>query len=527
MRANSYRGRRDAPRPMVRVPNFDSGLISEPVLAFGGQQHHVDPKTGLALYGPYSLVGQPVPTLKNIIVGIVGPPAMIADAEAWLNACRGILTNEGSQPFLYPHFPGINPDGPFQCELNFGDTWRESIRDSDIKSALSDPDYSKRVKNVVRLYVRALEVLAARDPRPAVVLCCMPQEVIENCTVEDRRARAKRLHDKKRKKKPASDSRQISLFASLQATSLEEEEVGHQNLRRGLKAEAMQFGIPTQLVWPRTLRLSASVSSPGQRTQDIATRAWNFTTALYHKAGGSPWRLAELEAGVCFVGVSFYREVFGESPRIRTSMAQAFTAAGDGYVLRGGTFEWDEQRQGKSPHLDKQLAASLLRDVIELYQRQNRGSLPTRIVVHKSSRFWEEELAGFDEACELVPRRDFVALGSRGLQFYRKGDYPPLRGTYVKFSDVDLLLYTVGYVPFLRTYPGARVPQPLEVLEHVGDSPWDLVLKELMALTKMNWNTADFACADPITTAFSRRVGQILAEVPAGMKIRPEYRFYM
>lgn len=529
MSRNRYRAKRVAPSPMVRVPNFESGLISEPLLAFGGQQHHVDPKTGLALYGPYSLMGQTVPTLKNIIVGIVGPPAMIADAEAWLAACRGILTNEGSQPFLYPHFPGINPEGPFQCELNFGDVWRESIRDVEIKTALADPEFSQRVKNVVRLYLRAIEVLAARDPRPAVVLCCMPQDVIDSCTVEDRRARAKRLREKREKsrRKSALDSSQFLLFSAGEPEGSEEEEAGHQNLRRGLKAEAMQYGIPTQLVWPRTLRLTPSPATPGQRTQDVATRAWNFTTALYHKAGGSPWRLAELEPGVCFVGVSFFREVFGESPRIHTSMAQAFTAAGDGYVLRGGTFEWDERRHGKSPHLDRQLAASLLRDVIELYQKQNRGSLPTRIVMHKSSRFWEDELAGFEEACELVPRHDFVALGSRGLQFYRKGDYPPLRGTYVKFSETDLLLYTVGYVPFLRTYPGARVPQPLEVLEHFGDSPWDVVLKEVLALTKMNWNTADFACWDPITTAFSRRVGQILAEVPAGMKIRPEYRFYM
>lgn len=514
---------------MVRVPNFESGLISEPLLAFGGQQRHVDPKTGLALYGPYSLVGQSGPTLKNIIVGIVGPAAMIADAEAWLNACRGVLTNEGLQPFLYPHFPGINADGSFQCDLNFGDAWRESIRDSDFRSALATDDYAQRVKNVVRLYVRALEVLAARDQQPHVVLCCMPQEVIDSCTVEDRRARTKRLRERraKRKKKDSrTDALQGSLFAAVPTGNLEEEEVGHQNLRRGLKAEAMQFGIPTQLVWPRTLRLTAASAGPGQRTQDVATRAWNFTTALYHKAGGSPWRLAELEPGVCFVGVSFYREVFGESPRIHTSMAQAFTAAGDGYVLRGGTFEWDEQR-GKSPHLDKQLAANLIRDVIELYRKQNRGSLPTRLVVHKSSRYWEEELAGFEEACELVPRRDFVALGSRGLQFYRKGDYPPLRGTYVRFSENDLLLYTVGYVPFLRTYPGARVPQPLEVLEHIGDSPWDVVLKEILALTKMNWNTADFACWDPITTAFSRKVGQVLAEVPAGMKVLPGYRFYM
>ena len=51
---------------------------------------------------------------------------------------------------------------------------------------------------------------------------------------------------------------------------------------------------------------------------------------------------------------------------MRTSMAQAFTAAGDGYVLRGKTFEWDDSRQGNSPHLDRQTAASLLRDVIEL-----------------------------------------------------------------------------------------------------------------------------------------------------------------
>ena len=84
----------------------------------------------------------------------------------------------------------------------------------------------------------------------------MPQEVIDRCTVQDRRARATRAqHRAKRMKKSKVDSLQVSLFAELQPGSLEEEEAGHQNLRRGLKAEAMQFGLPTQLVWPRTLRL--------------------------------------------------------------------------------------------------------------------------------------------------------------------------------------------------------------------------------------------------------------------------------
>jgi hypothetical protein len=519
MRRNSFSERSRA----VRVPNFDSGMISEPVLSFGGKHHHVDPKTGLALYGPYNLVGHSSPTLKSIKIGIVGPASMIADAEAWLQASRGMLTNDGTQPFLYPHFPGMNPSGPFQCDLALGDTWRESIKESAFRLATMKQDFPERVKAVVQLYVKAVEILAGREPRPDIVLCCIPQEVIESCTVQKKRPKISRLKGTGQR---SGNRNQMGLFDASSGLGIEGEEWGHQNLRRGLKAEAMQFGMPTQLVWPRTLKLTTDSAGPN-RTQDIATRAWNFFTALYHKAGGAPWRLAELEPGVCFVGISFYQEIMGDSPRMRTSMAQAFTAAGDGYVLRGHTFEWDEKERGRSPHLDKRLAASLLREVIELYRKQNRESLPTRIVVHKSSRFWDEEIAGLEEACELVPRHDFVALGSRGLQFYRTGDYPPLRGTYVKFSDSDLLLYTSGYVPFLRTYAGARVPQPLEILEHFGDSPWDVVLREVLALTKMNWNTADFGGSDPITLAFSRKVGQVLAELPPGAKVRPEYRFYM
>ena len=159
----------------------NSWVISEPLLFFGQQHRHVDPKTGLALYGPYSPTGQRGPTLKSIIVGIVGPPSMIADAEHWLQGCQGMLTNEGSQPFLYPHFPGFNASGPFQCELLFGDPWRESIKEAAFRAALAETAYEHRVKNVVRLYIDALQVLLNRDQQPNVVVCCIPQEVIDDC----------------------------------------------------------------------------------------------------------------------------------------------------------------------------------------------------------------------------------------------------------------------------------------------------------------------------------------------------------
>ena len=55
-----------------------------------------------------------------------------------------MLTNEGTQPFLYPHFPGMNVSGPFQCELVLGDTWRESIKDSAFRSATTKPELEER-----------------------------------------------------------------------------------------------------------------------------------------------------------------------------------------------------------------------------------------------------------------------------------------------------------------------------------------------------------------------------------------------
>ncbi|MFN8792580.1 MAG: argonaute/piwi family protein [Bdellovibrionales bacterium] len=517
-----------------RPPSFDSGVVEEPLLLFGGRKEHVDPKTGLSLFGPYSLSGQNKPTLSSITVGIIGPGNMVADAQQWLNAVKGLLTNDGSQPYLYPHFPGFNSDLPFQCDFVHGDTWNESLKSSDLTHALEPINMTERINRVVDLYIKAVETLSQREPKPTVILLCLPQNVVDACTTKITGPIGRRI-SVKRPTKPTRqnnfrDGDQLSIF------SLLGEDVGedlgdsweYENLRRGLKAEAMRFGIPTQIVWPRAIELVTQIGGRGtKKAQDVATRAWNFTTALYHKAGGSPWRLAKLEPGVCYVGISFYRESGAKGSQLRTSMAQAFTSAGDGYVLRGNPIPWNEDTQGRSPHMDKKSAAALLNDVLELYKKQSRGSLPNRLVIHKTSRFSEDEISGFDSVSEIVPRRDYVALGWRNIQFYRTGMYPPLRGTYVKFSDSNLLLYTSGYVPFLKTYPSIRVPQPVEILEHHGDSPWNIILEEVLALTKMNWNTSDFSNAKPITLAFSQKVGRILAELPPNVQPRPEYRFYM
>ncbi|MFL3663673.1 MAG: argonaute/piwi family protein [Flavobacteriales bacterium] len=518
-------------KPTYKGTSFQCGILPEPLITFGGNHTHVDPKTGLSLYGPYTPSGQDTPTLSNIIIGVVGPKNMVADAKQWLGACKDALTNDGSNPYANPHFPGISSDGVYQCKLTYGDTWSEVIKDNIISNALKGT-YQERLNAIIKLYIESIGILSQREPKPNVIMVCIPQDIIDLCTVRigvDGKEERIKLNKSEKKHLKVAQTGQTFLWDDLNPLNKIQTKVyDHQNLRRGIKAEAMRHGIPTQIVWPRTLNLNNSVSTKRElNSQDLATKAWNFTTGLYYKAGGTPWRLKEIDHNVCFVGISFYRDIHEKNTKMHSSMAQSFTAAGDGYVLRGKTFEWDITK-GRSPHLTRESAKELMEQVIQLYKQQNKGSLPGRIVLHKTSKFWEDELEGFHEACQNIPETDFVAFGYRRIQLFRPGNYPPIRGSFVKIADDNLLLYTIGYVPYFKTYNGPRIPNPIEIVQHIGDSPWNKVIEEILALTKMNWNTASYSCSQPITIAFSKKVGEVLAEMPNDIQlIKPEYRYYM
>jgi len=88
-------------------------------------------------------------------------------------------------------------------------------------------------------------------------------------------------------------------------------------------------------------------------------------------------------------------------------------------------------------------------------------------------------------------------------------------------------MYTKGYIPYLRTYSGPHIPSPLEILEHHGDSSHETILAEILALSKMNWNSADFGLSRPITLLFSDRVSSVMARLPKNIEPKHEYRFYM
>jgi len=112
------------------------------------------------------------------------------------------------------------------------------------------------------------------------------------------------------------------------------------------------------------------------------------------------------------------------------------------------------------------------------------------------------------------------------IAVFRDGNYPGLRGTFVDLKGKGLL-YTRGSVPYYGTYPGLRVPRPLLLVPHENsDSALPKLAEEVLALTKVNWNTTQFDQKLPAPIKAAREVGRILKHIEYGVPTSPDFRKY-
>jgi hypothetical protein len=224
------------------------------------------------------------------------------------------------------------------------------------------------------------------------------------------------------------------------------------------------------------------------------------------------------------VGVSFYKSL--DRHALLSSVAQVFNERGEGVVVRGGAAtisKWDLQ-----PHLPKDHAFELLRDALARYWDVHR-TFPARIVLHKSSRFDVNEQEGFAAALEdkKISTHDFLWLSRSSTKLYRAGKYPPLRGTMLTLDDREMVLYTRGSVDFFETYPGRYVPVPIRVTSESTEQTQRFLAREILSLSKMNWNKTQFDGVEPVTLQAARKCSNILRYCSEGRQIEPRYSFYM
>jgi hypothetical protein len=514
-----------------RVPLFAATFIPEPALEFGDHQQLADPRVGLGIHGPFD---RHEARHTPIRLGLIGTGPLIDKTRQWIAKCQSSvpairrITRKGStlevptDPAAVPTFPGMR--AVFDADFVLNPQHIVTLSARELNEIDSVELYEPRVTRLAQLLGNQLAVLADKGSPPDVVLVALPYEIRKRCTTPSnhrRRGKVPLSLGALLRASVAKDNAmgQLSLLdvAAAHNVNVDEDDRESVVLHSALKIHGMHAGLPTQLLWEGTL--------DGVGVEDDATIAWNVWSGIYYKARNELWRLTGLAANACFVGISFYKDRSDE--RLRSCVAQAFSDRGEGLVLRSEPFAWKNEME-KTPHLERRMASEMLTRVLKAY-RDHLHVQPSRVVIHKWQRYWPEERAGFEDALEMmgVHSHDFVAFGSRGLRFFRAGQEPVVRGTYISLGPAEGLLFTRGYVPFLRRYPGMRVPRPLEIIEHHGSGSMIEIAREILALTKLDWNTTMFAGKEPITTAFAEDVGRILSELPHTVQAKPSYRFYM
>ena len=454
--------------------------LGEPLLEFASGGLHDNPKAGIARFGPNSLGTPRHPRLTT--VGFIGPAQTVDDVRSWLaRAATGLPGND-----KHPAFPGYATDRGFFADLDVSNGPVQSITQNELTALLEEKRGRVRFEVAQELLESKLRLLAEQDRPPDLVVLTLPKDLYLRVRVADYRERG----------------------------------LGpvHRDQRRAFKSAAMRYRIPTQIIRASTI--------DGTDTTHPSKIAWNLLTALYFKAGGVPWAPHGLAPGTCYLGVSFFRPL-GKPDRVQASLVQAFDERGEGLVLRGHDFEWDPRQQGRSPHLSAEQAERLVAMALDRYKAEVKQT-PRRVVVHKSSRFWPQEREGFRAALAGVSQYDLVALTPQSdLRLLTTATYPPLRSTRFSVGDEDYL-YTTGYIASLNEYHAMGTPAPLQIADHVGqDTVRDELLREVLALSKMNWNAANFAGLLPITLRFSELVGEILREIPEDREPLPQFKFYM
>ena len=487
-------------------------VLDEPLLEFAGGGRDTDPRTGIELYGPADLSARTAPRAIN--VALVGDEASVTLAQQWLDRCRGpIEAQEARRQGLHPKWPGFSANSSFRSELVFDSRHRRALSRRELRK-LDDRSPEHVVPEAVDLFLAELEALTEQD-QPDVVLCCIPDAVLD---AEAAGGRDDVPADAVRDEEPDGDKSDADEFSASPA------------FHDLLKARAMRFRVPLQLLRPSTFdptqaRKQRRRTHLPQQRQDDATVAWNVLTAMYYKAGGTPWRMTresdDLE--VCFVGVAFFRTADGE--HIHTSVAQVFNQRGDGVIVRGGPAT--RSMEDRQLHVSRDDAEALLRDAMEAFKREHKH-LPARVVVHKTSPFDEHESEGMLAAanaseldCELV------WVTESPVRLFRHATLPPLRGTLLELARDDFVLYTRGSVEQYGCYPGSYIPRPLALrMQHVERDGRSLA-EEFLQLSKMNWNSTAFDGRLPVSLRTARQVGNIIKHLGPNEPVERRYSHYM
>jgi hypothetical protein len=497
--------------------------LTEPVLEFGYGQTGSDPREGLFLFGPLLDERKPV----SMRIGVVGCGSGITAYRNWVKRIRKFIPKPSLETPHHFAFPGY--------EAAFKTAWPErpvveiQLSSTEVSNAIRLSDRHRAIHETVSLFAEAIQ-LKTRQEALGVDLwfVVIPDEVfiygrpLSRVPANERITVQQKMTQKLARKLQSAPS----LFSEdMQAAELYLYGVDFHNQ---LKARLLADQLTTQIV------RESSLQNPDpqgvhrvRRMQDEATIAWNLCTAAFYKACGRPWKLANVRAGVCYLGLAFKKSGDAAEDRNACCGAQMFLSSGQGVVFKGALGPWYSPSTSEF-HLSRSAAKNVIVDAIDAFKK-DQGSSPSEIFIHGRTYFSDEEWSGFLDAVPEGTKIVGVRIRRSGeLKVFRPGRHAVLRGTAVIVSERKAFLWTAGFVSALDTYAGREVPNPLSIEITRGSHNMRGVLEDIMGLTKLNFNSCIFADGLPVTLRFAAAVGEIIVSAPLNKHIPPlPFRHYI
>ncbi|SEP69463.1 hypothetical protein SAMN04488038_101208 [Solimonas aquatica] len=505
--------------------------IDEPALEFGYGQECEYAKDGLFFFGPF----KPIPGGGNLRFGVIGTAAGLARFDEWVGTVRGQISTETDRAhrMAWPGFEAV-----FGCAMPARPMAQISVEANALSEAIRRENRHEGVHEAVTLFEEPLlRYHREQEATPMFWFVVVPEEVFKwgrpKQDIPHKQRTKSRLPMRAKQAQALMSGGAGFLFDEVQeeaqkTLAVEAYEV---NFHHQLKRRLLSSRIAVQVLRETTLAPWVQVDKRGQpvrRIDDPATVAWNICTTAFFKNEGKPWILKGVRPGVCYVGLVFKQITTQPNGDNACCGAQMFLDSGDGVVFRGAIGKWYSE-DSRQYHLSGEKAAEIIDTVIAAY-RDEHGVAPREVFVHGRTRFNEEEWNGFLSAApagtSVVAVRIRRAFETK--LFRAEGKTPVLRGTAYVVSPKKAFLWSLGYTPRLQTYPGWEVPTPLEVEVSLGDADIIQVIKDILGLTKLNYNACIFGDGSPVTLRFADAVGEILTAGPMDEKLPPlPFRYYI
>lgn len=267
---------------------------------------------------------------------------------------------------------------------------------------------------------------------------------------------------------------------------------------------------------------------------------WGLSTGLYAKANGELWSPKFYDSETAFIGLS-YSVLPGGTFYVGCS--QLFDSSGHGMRLIINQLN-DPKIIRDNPYMTKEDAQCIIGNLLRAYYQSCPTTTLKRVVIHKTTPFIKSEIEGINLALSGIENIELIQIQEytkwRGILFNREYTDGPARfsikrGTTLVLDDRKMLLWTHGCIKNaelkgnLNYFKNGRgIPAPIQITRFQGKSSGDLLVNEILMLTKMNWNSGDCLYkTNPVTIDFSRTVARMAKQNAILLNQSYDFRYFM